>query len=263
MKTQLNNQMSKVIILFILFISVVSNISAQSDTISKKWNFLTDVYLMFPYMDGETGIGNIITAPVDASPGDIFNKLKIAGMLYFEAQTGKWAITSDFVYMKLNQEVTPGKFLESGDVTAKELIWEPAVLYGLLPFLDMGVGGRLTNIATEIDVRHFVPGIGNPTEQVTESASKTWFDPILIARLKGNIKDKWLFQLRGDVGGFGLGSDLTWQLQAYAGYRFTKSFQLTAGYRILSIDYDKGEDLERFVFNVDEFGPVIRLGFNF
>jgi hypothetical protein len=60
-----------------------------------------------------------------------------------------------------------------------------------------------------------------------------------------------------------VGSDLTWQLQAYAGYRFGKVFQLTAGYRILSIDYDKVVDKERFIYNVDTFGSVLRFGFNF
>lgn len=263
MKTQLNNQMGKVIILFILFVSVISNISAQSDTISKKWNFLADVYLMFPYMNGDIGLGNQFTVPIDANPGDIFSKLKMAGMLYFEAKTDKWAITSDFVYMRLNQEVTPSKLLESGDVTAKELIWETAGLYRLLPFWEVGIGGRLDNIATEIDVRRFVAGIGNPTELVNESASKTWFDPILITRFTGDINDKWLFQFRGDVGGFGVGSDLTWQLQAYAGYRFTKVFQITAGYRILSIDYDKGSGTERFIYNVNTSGPELKFGFNF
>jgi hypothetical protein len=263
MKTQLNKWMGKVTMLFFLFASYISNISAQSDTISKKWNFLADVYLMFPYMNGDIGLGNQFTVPIDANPGDIFSKLKMAGMLYFEAKTDKWAITSDFVYMRLNQEVTPSKLLESGDVTAKELIWETAGLYRLLPFWEVGIGGRLDNIATEIDVRRFVAGIGNPTELVNESASKTWFDPILITRFTGDINDKWLFQFRGDVGGFGVGSDLTWQLQAYAGYRFTKVFQITAGYRILSIDYDKGSGTERFIYNVNTSGPELKFGFNF
>ncbi len=43
-----------------------------------------------------------------------------------------------------------------------------------------------------------------------------------------------------------------------------KIFQLTAGYRVLSIDYDKGVDTERFfIYKVNTFGPVIRFGFNF
>jgi hypothetical protein len=134
-------------------------------------------------------------------------------------------------------------------------------LYRLTSFLEVGAGGRLNNLSTDIDLQRTVFPKG--TEQVTESASKTWLDPILITRLSTTLKDKWLFQFRGDVGGFGLGSDLAWQLQAYAGYRFTKLFQVTAGYRILSMDYDKGTGTDRFIYNVDTFGPVVRMGFNF
>jgi hypothetical protein len=247
--------------LIFFFCKCFGNVSAQSPDSLKKWHFLTDVYLMFPYMDGETGIGNLITVPVDANPGDIFSKLKFAGMLYFEAHNNKWAITSDIVYMNLNQEVTPGTLLHSGTTSAEEFVWEPAGLYRIASFLEVGAGGRLNNLQAGIDVRRNVFPAG--TEEVTGSGSKTWFDPILIARVSTDINDKWLLQFRGDVGGFGVGSDFTWQLQAYAGYRFSKVFQLTAGYRILSIDYDKGTDAERFIYNVDTFGPVIRLGFNF
>jgi hypothetical protein len=247
--------------LILLFCNDFSQASAQDSTKVKKWHFLTDVYLMFPYMNGETGIGNLITVPVDANPGDIFSKLKMAAMLYFEAKTDKWAISSDLVYMNLNQEVTTGTLIHSGEVKAKEFIWEPAGFYRIMPFWDVGLGGRLTNIGADIDARRNVFPAG--TEAVTGSGSKTWFDPVIITRLSADINEKWLLGFRGDVGGFGVGSDITWQLQAYAGYRFGKVFQLTAGYRILSIDYDKGVDTDRFIYNVNTFGPVIRFGFNF
>jgi len=239
----------------------LSHVSAQSDDTVNKWKFQTDIYLIFPYMKGDIGIGNKISVPVDATPGDIFSKLKFGGMLYLEANTRKWAITSDLIYMSLNQDVTAGRLWYSGSVGAKQLVWEPAGLYRLASFLEVGAGGRLNNIQASIDARRNVFPAG--TEEIIESASKTWFDPILITRLTVDIKNKWLFQFRGDVGGFGVGSDLTWQLQGYAGYKFTKLFQLTAGYRYMSMDYDKGSDAERFIYNVDTFGPEIKFGFSF
>jgi len=238
-----------------------SQVSAQSGDTVKKWHFQTDIYLIFPYMKGDIGIGNEITAPVDATPGDIFSKLKFGGMLYLEAHNSKWAVTSDLIFMNLNQEVSHGKVWNSGSVGAKELVWEPAGFYRLASFLEVGVGGRLNNLQASIEGRRNAFPAG--TYEVSENASKTWFDPILITRLTADIKDKWLFQLRGDVGGFGVGSDLTWQLQAYAGYQFTKLFRLTAGYRYLSMDYDKGTDASRFIYNVDTFGPEISFGFHF
>ena len=234
---------------------------AQGKSDAKKWNFITEIYLLFPNMNGETGIGDLVSVPIDANPGDIFSNLRFGGMLYFEAQTKKWAITSDLVFMNLGNEITETTLLHSGTVKANQGIWEAAGLYRLLPFLELGFGGRLNHLKTEMDVRRNVFPAG--TEEVIRENAAWWYDPVLIARLSADIKDKWLFQLRGDVGGFGIGSDFTWQAQAYFGYRFSKLFQLTAGYRILSIDYQKTTDSEPFVFDIDEFGPVIRFGFNF
>lgn len=249
------------IFIILLAGNYLNRISAQTVSAEKKWHFNTDVYLIFPYMKGDIGIGNSITVPVDATPGDIFSKLKFGGMLYLEANTKKWAITSDLIYMSLNQDITTGDLWHSGSAGVKQLIWEPAAFYRLASFLEVGAGGRLNNLQASIDARRNVFPAG--TEEVIENASKTWFDPIFITRLTADIKDKWLFQFRGDIGGFGVGSDLTWQLQAYAGYRFSKVFKLNLGYRYLSMDYDKGTDADRFMYNVDTFGPEISLGFNF
>lgn len=250
-----------VLCLALIFSTCYSPVSAQDTAGVRKWTFLTEIYLMFPYIDGETGIGNNLVLPVDANPGDIFSKLKMAGMLYLEAKTDKWAITSDLVYMNLKQEITPGILLNSGELTAKQFVWEAAGLYHIFPFWEVGVGGRLNSVQTSFEGQINVLPEG--TEEITGRHTKIWYDPILITRLSADIKDKWLFQFRGDLGGFGIGSDFTWQLQGYAGYRFKKVFQLTAGYRILSTDYSYGEAPKEFIFDVNEFGPVIRFGFNF
>lgn len=255
---------STVILVFINMAFCMSYTHLSSQTISddKKWNFLADAYLMFPYMNGEVSLGESITYPVDATAGDIFNKLQMGAMLYFEAKTEKWAITSDMVYMNLTQDVSPTTLIPSGSVGAKQFIWEAAGMYRIFSYWEIGIGGRLNYLQTNIDAqRNVILPAG--TEEVKDSYSKTWFDPVIITRFSTDIKDKWLFQFRGDVGGFGIGSDLTWQLQAYAGYRFTQVFQLSAGYRVLSTDFKSGDDQKEFRFNVKEFGPVLRLGFNF
>jgi hypothetical protein len=236
------------------------SVSAQTAAAENKWEFLTEVYLMFANINGDIGVGNSITVPVDADPADVFSKLQIGGMLYLEAGTGCWVITSDLLFMNLQQDITPDKFIHSGTVTLKQTIWELAGLYRILPFLEAGVGGRLNYLETDIAAQRIVFPAG--TEALTGHLSKTFYDPILITRLTYDIENKWLFQLRGDLGGFGIGSDFTWQLQAYVGYRFATLFQLSVGYRIISIDYDKGENEERFIFDMNEFGPAIKLGFN-
>ena len=159
--------------------------------------------------------------------------------------------------MKLGQDVkSDGILVTGGDVTMKQTAWELAGLKRITSWLEAGLGGRIVSLYTGLNLQT----VNEPREG---SAKKTWFDPIVIVRAQGAIKDKWLLQFRGDIGGFGIGSDFSWQIQANAGYRFSKLFQATIGYRVIGIDYDKGEGMDRFVYNVDTYGPVIHMGFNF
>jgi hypothetical protein len=247
--------------LALMSVCAISPVNGQAVETDKKWHFLAEPYIMFPYMSGETGIGENLLFPVDANPGDIFSVLQAGAMLNLEAKTDRWAITSDLVYMNLKQDVTPGTLINSGEANVRQLIWEAAGLYRLTPFWEAGIGGRLNYLQSGVNAQiyQFQPG----TREFSGEKDKTWYDPVIVTRLSADIKGRWLLQFRGDVGGFGIGSDLTWQLQAYAGYRFGKVFQLTGGYRILSIDYSQGEAPGEFVFDMNEFGPLIRLGFNF
>jgi hypothetical protein len=247
-------------VLALLFLLVTSAIKLQAqENFENKWKFLVEAYLMFPYMNGSTGVGNLPKVDVDANAGDIFSNLKVGAMLYVEGSNNNWAVSSDIIYMDLRQDVTPNVLVESGELSAKQFAWELSGLRRVAPWLEVGIGGRLNNMKAGLEL---VKRVGNPREE-DRSLNKTWVDPIIIVRSKGIVNEKWLLQFRGDLGGFGIGSDFAWQLQAYAGYQFSKLFQLTAGYRIISMDYDKGSGRERFVYDINTFGPVVRLGFNF
>lgn len=45
------------------------------------------------------------------------------------------------------------------------------------------------------------------------------------------------------MGGFGIGSDLTADLFAGLGYRFSESISTTPGYRWVQVDYERGDFL--------------------
>ncbi|HOX84194.1 MAG TPA: hypothetical protein PLJ60_20825 [Chryseolinea sp.] len=240
--------------------TIIANCSfAQENVEEKHWKFLIEPYIMFPSMSGETGIRNLPSVDVDADAGDIFSKLQFGAMLYMEAQNDNWAITSDLLYMNLNQEATPTTVINSGEATAKQLGYELAGLYRIAPFWESGLALRLNSISSELDI---IRNTVNGTELLSGSLSKTWIDPVIVTRLTADIDDKWIFVFRGDFGGFGIGSAFTWQVQGYAGYRFSKLFQTTIGYRIIGIDYDKGTGEDRFRYDMNTFGPNIRFGFN-
>ena len=64
------------------------------------------------------------------------------------------------------------------------------------------------------------------------------------------------FTVRGDIGGFGVGSDLMWQAEAALGVQLTKSIHAELGYRALSFDYDR-DDLK---YETITHGAQVMLG---
>jgi hypothetical protein len=249
----------------LLAIANPSVVSAQgskpNEQPKSKWSFLVEPYLMIPNMSGNVGLGDLPDVSIDASSGDIFSKLKMGAMLNLEASNDKWTIATDFIYMDLKQDVKTGTVINSGDVTAKQFAWEIAGLKRLTPWLELGLGGILNSVNSGVNIN--LNAIGGGTNNKAKELTQTWFDPMLVARVKNKPGQKFIYQLRGEIGGFGIGSDLAWQIQAYAGYRFSKLFQVTGGYRVISLDYTTGSGESRFMYNIDTFGPVVRFGFNF
>ena len=253
-----------VFLVLILSILFSGNAMAQDSgtfvSENNKWTFLVEPYMMFPNMSGTVGLGDLPEATLDASSNDILGQLKMGFMLNAEASTGKWAIGSDLLYMDLAKGIEARNLISSGEITAKQLGWEVSGLYRVTPWLEVGLGGLLNSINSGADLN--VKAIGGGTTSKSKSLTKTWFDPMLITRISSKSGEKFIYQFRGEIGGFGVGSDLAWQIQAYAGYRFSKLFQIMGGYRIISLDYESGSGENRFMYNVDTSGPVVRFGFN-
>ncbi len=249
--------MKKSLIVIIVINLLTVTASFAQDTLQQKWHYNVEPYMMFPNMTGQTTVANLPEVGVDANVGDIFGHLKMGAMLYAEATNNNWSVTTDFIYMKLGESVVADrKLIEGGDATMKEYAWELAGFKRITPWLDGGIGFRLIDLDVALDIQTI-------NENKSGSASKLWVDPIIILRSNHVIHNKWLIQLRGDVGGFGAGSDFTWQAQANIGYKFSKLFQTTIGYRYIGINYDKGEGVDRFLYDIDTYGAVVRFGFNF
>ncbi|MCB1494435.1 MAG: hypothetical protein KDJ86_01510 [Bauldia sp.] len=91
---------------------------------------------------------------------------------------------------------------------------------------------------------------------VAKSGDIDWVDPVIGARISQEFANMQKFELLGDIGGFGVGSEFSWQV--YAGY--TKGYQVgqailawTLGYRALAANYEakSGNSLD-FVLH----GPI-------
>jgi len=85
------------------------------------------------------------------------------------------------------------------------------------------------------------------------SGNETWVDPIIGLSGRVELGNGFALQAEGDVGGFGLVSDIDWQVLGTLQYEVADSITLDAGYRYLAVDYKNGG----FLLDVALSGPIV------
>lgn len=235
------------------------------------------------------------TVDVNASFIDILQKSDslMAFMGYFEADKGRVGLYGDLVWTKLGfqRSVTsyrnplPGLTLTlngNAALTTALTVAEVGGLYeihrwpgteasftavdGLLGFRywNNSVSASLDGIGTAS-----YPALGiSASRSIGVSVSNTmqWVDPVVGLRLRHQFTPAHSLLVRGDIGGFGLGSQFTWQALGAYTYRWKAgSFDLAAvlGYRALSTSYTNGSGFDATGLNLVLHGPIIGVGIRF
>ncbi len=86
-----------------------------------------------------------------------------------------------------------------------------------------------------------------------------WVDPIVGVRAQVNLT-RWLYlSTQCDVGGFGAGSSVAWNLNGSVGVNFTRNIFGELGYRYYYVDYER----TGVVYQVAESGIVLGAGIKF
>ncbi len=91
------------------------------------------------------------------------------------------------------------------------------------------------------------------------SRSDDWVDPYVGLRGRYNLTPKVYLNGRADIGGFGVGSDLTWQASGGLGWQFATNKYLELNYRALSMDYEDNG----FSYDMVTRGAELVVGVNF
>ena len=93
------------------------------------------------------------------------------------------------------------------------------------------------------------------------SAGVDWIDPLVGLQYNVPINDTWRFNLRGDVGGFGVGSDLTYQVLTNLRWQANERIGVAFGYRLIAFDYEDGNENNPGYQRYDlvEQGPLVGL----
>jgi hypothetical protein len=93
----------------------------------------------------------------------------------------------------------------------------------------------------------------------TLSKDDYWFDPYVGLRGRYNFNKTYYTAVRGEIGGFGVGADLMWEVEGVIGINLTRSIFTEIGYRALGGNFEDRD----FRFDVVMHGPQITTGITF
>jgi hypothetical protein len=95
------------------------------------------------------------------------------------------------------------------------------------------------------------------------SQDTDFLDPIVGARGNWRITEGFWLGARADIGGFGIGSKLSWQLIGTLGWDPCECMSVIGGYRLLDIDYSEGSGSEELGLDLQFRGPMVGVMFRF
>ena len=234
--------------------SVAAPAMAQA---SRDYSFEFTPYVWGANLNGDTSVGGLPSAHVEASFSDLLERLDFGFMFMFEAKPrqGRLGLIIDGIYMKLTDDLTSASRLATnlnGKFTQQ--YYGAALTYrvndGPLA-LDFVGGVRYNDLRIRLEV---VQGLLAPR---SNEESKGWADGFIGARLIAPIDERWSCVAYGDVGGGG--SDSTWQVLLGGSYKISDTGAVKFGYRFMAVDYDK----DNFRWDMDTKGVYVGYTFKF
>lgn len=226
---------------------------------TSDWTFTGAAYLWGSGIDGSIGVLGLPPQDVDLSFSDILEDLNMAVMAAGEARNGRFSLGFDVAYalMQSKDETPFGVLAREIDQTTSTLMATAVAGYSLLETdtarIDAIAGARLWSVGLDLDLN----GSALPRQHFSDG--ETWVDPLVGAKFRADLGSDFYVSGWGMIGGFGMSSDLMWDVMAGLGYEFTDSFSVFGGYRAVSVDYSNGG----FVYDVVQHGPLFAGVFRF
>ncbi|MCB2226032.1 MAG: hypothetical protein KQH53_05080 [Desulfarculaceae bacterium] len=234
---------------------------ARAGSGGNEWKFQVAPYAWLAGLKGSTStLPGLPAANINIDfYDDVLGNLNGALMLLGEVQRGRLGFVADVAYTDIeSSNSTPGPFFSSADTRSKTLMISGSLFYRLLEkqrgFLDVFGGARYWSLETDLSL---TGGVARPRNL---SHSESWTDPLV--GLKGLLPlggSKFFLSGFALTGGFGVGSDFMYDLNANLGYQLTETFALTFGYRYLYVDYEN----DGFKYDVTQQGPILGFSWRF
>ena len=220
---------------------------------SDRWHFEFVPYVWLASLDGTIGLDPLPVAKVSADLPDPWVNLDFALADSFTARKGRWAVLSDITFSKLDVDDS----VSSSHIKVDSGLWS-ASLEGGYAVVD-APGGRIELLA---GVRY--TSMNNDAESsggvnASNTSNDAWLEPIVGFNASADLAGRVSAGLLANVGGFGVGSQLSYELLPRVSYAWNEIITLHAGYRLLALDVDSSN----VKYDVREAGWLFGVGFNF
>ena len=242
-------------VLVLLAAAVVILIAPQAmaQSSSNAWQFAVAPYLWAAGMDGTMTIADQ-EQDIDVPFSDIIENLDLAFMGHFDMRNDRWVLSSDLIFVDLedSEDLTNGTVTAGVDLTLLEV----AGGYRVSPAVALLAGARWVDMGASL---RYTGEFVNPDAD----AGKSWIDPLVGVHVFTPLSERWWLGLRGDVGGFGVGSELTWQAYADIGFKASDLVSIILGYHALDMDYEDGSGPHFVGLDMLISGPQLGVVFTF
>lgn len=253
---------------------------ASSGSRVEDWSIAIAPYLWLPQIQGTLSTRGV-TAAIDLDYHQLFDLLGngdlLAAGVHLEGRYRKLSfLLDDFGGTARPQtDVTygPNEMLRGrADVTFDFNFLEFGPAYRVLDVpiddrrsigVDLLTGGRFMYFHDAISVLN---ARGNVDQKV--NATTTWVDPFVGGRWWVPVSENLVVIFRGDIGGFGAGSQLAWNL--IGGFQYELPWRpggarttIAATYKAFDFNYESGSTSQKTVVALNLRGPALGLTFEF
>lgn len=230
--------------------------SAQSQ--SDDWEIVLAPYALAGSVTGGAGVGTTDPIPVDLDFTDLLDfYLKMAAMGHVEVWKGNWGVMGDAMFLRIGSDL-PTPRARVLDIELAEAIVEALLarrFVGSSSQLDLFAGVRYWDLDLDVEL------IDTP---LALDVSESWFDPVVGGRVLQDLSEDWFLTARGDMGGFGVSSSFSWNVQGGIGWEAANVFSLVLEYRALGVDYaNDGAGRDFLSYDTTMHGPLLGFVFHF
>lgn len=229
-----------------------------ANTGNDGWEVMVVPYLWASGMKADISTPQGEGVDIDQSFTEILSDIKFTFMGALQARRGRFVTVQDLIFLSMESkdegDIGPGLVEAEVDmrvITTTHLAGYRVVDKGPL-FLDLMGGARIISIKADLD-------LSGPLQTVERDSSATKVGPVIASRFRVPFSEKWGLELYGDLGGFGVTSDLSWQLLGTIQYEVSDHWLLGGGWRHFSAEQDKNG----FKIDMTMSGPFLAFGYRF